>query len=436
MRADAFPGVLGCNTHSRCNAHRVRSALWCFFAAALLCMSHIPVSAQEYRLDTGDKIRIQVPEWPALDGQFRIGAEGILTLPVVGSLNVRGISAPDLSREITQRLGSSTESASAATAVVEIVEHRPFYILGEVQKPGEYESQPNLTVLKAISKANGYFRRDRDLLQRFERDAITARGELSLAEAKVTRLEIKVARLTSQLAGRDQVVLPPRLKTHADDPSVRQLLRQEQDILFSAREALDQKLKAHAGAKAISEEEVRSLQLQMASESKQLEFVRKETEKIRALGERGLAQGSRILDLERNLAQITGSRQALETQVVRARQQMHLAEQRALEERNAADIQTRTDLQIATEALTEAQEQVRMHGQLYAEAETGGPRAAASEAARTIEYRITIVRNEDGTEKELSATGSTEVRPGDVVKVDRIVPTGPRTSRAISERTN
>jgi uncharacterized ferredoxin-like protein len=274
-------------------------------------------------------------------------------------------------------------------------------------------------------------------VQRFERDSITARGELLVAEAKVTRLTLQIARLTAQLAGLDTVALPSRLKESSNDPLVRRMLEQEQEVLSASRRALEQKIQAHSGAKSISEEEVQSLKLQMASEAKQLDFVRRETEKIRALGERGLAQGSRILDLERNLAQITGSRQALETQIVRARQQMHLADQKVLEERNVAEMQLRKELQTATDALREAQEQVRMHAQLYAEADTTGPKAAADAIQQQVEYRITIIRKEDNAEKELKASGSTEVHPGDVVKVDRIItPSGPRARGASSLSAN
>lgn len=375
--------------------------------------------AQEYRLGAGDKIKIQVHDWPAISGQYRVSTDGTITLPIIGAFSAGGTTVHQLGNSITERLREKTETKDVDGAIVDIVEHRPFFILGEVQKPGEYEYQPQLSVLKAVSKAGGYYRLDNRGLLRFERDAISARGQYLSLETVAQRLHVQIARLNAQLRGDDTFDLPDSLQDVATRPSIRSVLEQERAILKADRSALEQKIQSQRGLKDILDREIRSLTLQIEAESKQLDFVQKEATKIRALGERGLAQGSRILDLERNIAQITGSRQAIETQIIRARQEIHRAEQRGAEERSAELVRLRKELQTATDRLNEVTEQLRMNAQLVAEAEVAGPRAALeSEANET--HKFSIVREEDGSPKEFAVTETSEVRPGDIVKVQRL----------------
>jgi protein involved in polysaccharide export with SLBB domain len=53
-------------------------------------------------------------------------------------------------------------------AAVEVAQYRPFAIMGDVQKPGQYPYRPGLTVLEAISLAGGYYRPELGLLRRLE----------------------------------------------------------------------------------------------------------------------------------------------------------------------------------------------------------------------------------------------------------------------------
>ena len=111
-------------------------------------------STSEYRLDTGDKIRIQVYDEEDLNLEARVDDGGIISYPFLGNLKVIGITPGQLEDLITARLkGDYLVNPKVS---VDIIEYRQFYVNGEVVKPGGFPFQPGITVRKAISVAGGF----------------------------------------------------------------------------------------------------------------------------------------------------------------------------------------------------------------------------------------------------------------------------------------
>ena len=108
-----------------------------------------------YRIAGGDKVRVSVFDEPTLTGEFDVGLDGGLSMPLIGLVKAEGQSADLLAGEIAQRL-SDGGYVIQPRVTVDVAQHRPFYILGEVQEPGEYPFVGDLTVEQAIAKAGGY----------------------------------------------------------------------------------------------------------------------------------------------------------------------------------------------------------------------------------------------------------------------------------------
>lgn len=121
-------------------------------------------AAQEYRLAPGDEVRVLVPGLNGMDATsnttYVVNDRGQVSIPSMGSIEGSGKTIPELEQAIAQRLVES-QLLVAPTVSVQPIRLRPFYILGEVNKPGEYPYRPGLSVLSAISVAGGYtFRAD------------------------------------------------------------------------------------------------------------------------------------------------------------------------------------------------------------------------------------------------------------------------------------
>ena len=109
----------------------------------------------------GDQIRLVVFGEDNLSGPYILDNKGVITLPLVGSV----ILAGDTMQQAADRIKQALQQGYLRNPHVAISFEHPHdvYILGEVQKPGNYAYAPNLTVVQAVAKAGGYtYRADHD----------------------------------------------------------------------------------------------------------------------------------------------------------------------------------------------------------------------------------------------------------------------------------
>ena len=107
-----------------------------------------------YHLDAGDKLRVVVYGQEGLTNSYAIDAAGSITMPLIGSVPARGRTPAGLAGEISARLRNGF--IRDPSVAVEIESYRPFFILGEVQAPGQYPYVPNMTVESAVAIAGGF----------------------------------------------------------------------------------------------------------------------------------------------------------------------------------------------------------------------------------------------------------------------------------------
>ena len=123
-----------------------------------------------YRLDAGDKLRVVVYGQEGLTNTYAIDAAGSITMPLIGQVPARGRSPASLAAQITARLRNGY--IREPSVAVEIESYRPFFILGEVQAPGQYPYVPNMTVESAVAIAGGFSpRAKRDMVTLTHTDA-------------------------------------------------------------------------------------------------------------------------------------------------------------------------------------------------------------------------------------------------------------------------
>ena len=143
----------------------LRSVLMVATAAMLLggCagVSAPPISSAEvaaglesYRLGAGDRLRVTVFNEPALTGEYNITPGGALAFPLIGIVNAGGRTIDAVQQDLTARLGEGYVNDPRVS--VEVLNYRPFYILGEVNRPGEYPFASGMTVEQAIARAGGF----------------------------------------------------------------------------------------------------------------------------------------------------------------------------------------------------------------------------------------------------------------------------------------
>ncbi len=142
-------------------ATRNKFSLNTVIVASCLLFAPVSQSAQlgeaEYTLGAGDLVRITVFGQSDLRVETRLSNVGIIRYPFLGDITLTGKTVNQVEQLIDKGLrGDYLVNPSVS---VTVVEYRPFFIDGEVKKPGGYPYQPGLTVDKAAALAGGYTER-------------------------------------------------------------------------------------------------------------------------------------------------------------------------------------------------------------------------------------------------------------------------------------
>jgi protein involved in polysaccharide export with SLBB domain len=111
-----------------------------------------------YRLSSDDEISITVFNEPDMSiNKIKVGTNGTISMPLLGQVTIKGLTVTELEQELTNRLLDGYLKKPNVT--VSISEYRPFYISGQVKKPGSYPYRKDLTIEKAVALAGGFTER-------------------------------------------------------------------------------------------------------------------------------------------------------------------------------------------------------------------------------------------------------------------------------------
>lgn len=127
------------------------------FAMLFLALSATSLSAQttDYRIGPKDLLEIRVIEIPELNVERRVNDSGILSLPLVGEINVSGLAATEVRDRLERVLRERYVNRANVSVVVKEFANKPVSVLGAVMRPGSLNISGRFTLLQAISAAGG-----------------------------------------------------------------------------------------------------------------------------------------------------------------------------------------------------------------------------------------------------------------------------------------
>jgi protein involved in polysaccharide export with SLBB domain len=388
-----------------------------------------PVGSGDYTLGSQDKIRLKVFEWrasrdeifewAAFNAEYTVGAGGKISLPLVGDMLAAGKSSTELSQAIGQALQRRIGLAEPPSISVEVVQFRPFYIVGDVERPGEYAYRPGLTLLQAITIAGGMPRAKNLGPARLERESISTRGDLRLLESDLVATMARKARLTSELQASDEIAIPDELNASATDTSHRAIINQETVLFQSRKEAFATQVRALEQLKAQHEMEAASLVKQLEMHDKLIDLLKPELDAVQELYKQQLVTAPRKLAVERNAAQLQGDRLRLETALARAGQEASKTEIAIIELQNRRATDINAELRQSQTRLNELGERIETAQRLLYETEVSAPRLLAVRSRlKETQPAYTVVRVISGRAVELEANDATQIEPGDTIKIE------------------
>jgi polysaccharide export outer membrane protein len=110
--------------------------------------------SSDYRFGAGDKVRVTVYNEEDLSGEFQVDGSGYVRLPLIGQIKAVGRTAHQLEGEVAGALADGY--LRNPRVAVEVTTYRPFYIIGQVNRPGQYPYTSNMSALDAIGVAGGF----------------------------------------------------------------------------------------------------------------------------------------------------------------------------------------------------------------------------------------------------------------------------------------
>ncbi len=388
-------------------------------------------AASDYLLAPQDKLRIKVlhwlpgagnyQEWTALNGTYAIGASGTISVPMLGSIRAQGLGTDDLAKLIEDRLKERAGLPADPDASVEIVEYRPFYVVGQAARPGEYPFRPELTTIKALAIAGGLYR-DPSTFGSRDRDRINARSAYENAQLELHRLLIRRIRLLAELRDVDSddiggspapLIIPPELAKNEDTS---RLVRDEERIKHARIKGLASRLAALRELQGLLKNELVSLESKTQWQRETLKLAHEERDNIARLVERNLVVNARRMSTQQAIADHETRLLDLEAAALRVKQELSKAERDMVAARADLRATVTTELQTTEAGIDLLQLRIRTAVALLAEA--SGSSVSKSREFLAFKASFVITRQASGEPPvQLAADENTPMLPGDVLSV-------------------
>jgi protein involved in polysaccharide export with SLBB domain len=109
---------------------------------------------ENYQLGPGDKLSVTVFDQAELSGQYTINGAGQFVMPFIDEVQAEGLTIPELSELIVSKL--KPDYLINPRVSIEVLNFRPFYIIGEIDSPGSYPYIEGMTYLTAVAIAGGF----------------------------------------------------------------------------------------------------------------------------------------------------------------------------------------------------------------------------------------------------------------------------------------
>lgn len=116
----------------------------------------------EYHLDSGDILKVTVFSQEELSGNYTVNGNGLISLPLIGQINAKNATPEQLRQRIVDKL--KPDFLLDPKVNIEVLNYRPFYIMGEVSEPKAYPYVSGMTYMNAVAIAGGFtYRADKDV---------------------------------------------------------------------------------------------------------------------------------------------------------------------------------------------------------------------------------------------------------------------------------
>ena len=379
--------------------------------------------AEPYLLGPGDTVHVRAVTWneatrsydlwDVMSGDYAVQADGRIIVPLAGPLTAEGQGVVALSEALADALRAGGSSITAPELAISIVEYRPFYVTGDVARPGAYPGRPGLTALQAVALAGGVARPDEQAVG--GRDGLREASRLVRVMGETARARARMARLEAEMAGLGAIAFPADL-SHPEGAAVLDQIAGGERAIFETRAAgFALQVETLNDLGALLTAEIDGLEKKLAGHAERIRLAQEELSNINQLADRGLARAPQIAAIQNRLLDLEGEETDLVNNIYRARQRLTENARDLVELRTRREADVAQDLQRVRDELERlAVDRDMLERMLVAE----GVSEAANVGLRA-ETIYSVVRGADGRSEAVAPTD--RIRPGDVLMVTTVL---------------
>lgn len=386
--------------------------------ALALCIGYLtfygPLAAEPEStaptLGIGDKLKLTFYGRTDISGEFSIQAEGVLAIPLLGAFHAEGKTLAQLSDEISKAFTKDRDQPSQL--VIEVTEWRPIYVMGAVDKPGQYPFKPNLTALQAVAIAGGMFRPTNNGMFL----GVTREKErVAEIKSQLARGLAQRARLKAELGNEDLAAAGLRNKAEALSLDSASLLEQSQ-VLDWSRKTMDSRLEGKRQAVTLSTNETDSYKKQLTEIEEQIRLTETMLAESQSLSDKGLSPRLRVVEIQRIIAGLQGEREQARASMFRAERSRIEASQDVETVSIDRKLQVQQELQSVEDKISTMQAELRTAQIVTATL----PASPSSEEPGLSDVKIRIVRRDKTLSLSMVQAEQARLSPGDLLLVELI----------------
>jgi exopolysaccharide production protein ExoF len=405
--------------HSSVKVFRNRIVRSCVFLSSLATIATQVGAASlpnaDFPLAPGDIVKLDILDDVEVPTDLPIAMDGSIQAPFLGAVPVAGLTVSQALEELNRRYVDQHIFVVPKLGF-SVAAYRPIFVIGDVQNPGSFLFQPQLTVEKAVGLAGG------QIATNPAEDPVLARarlrGELDTIEANIAREALAFARLTAELAGRSDILdedVPASAREYVRGPLAESVREVELRIAKADAEGFAAQQAVLSEQIAAAESGLKLLDQLLEKVSGTVELSRGDVERAKELRKRGLNTQTDVSNFQRQLTGEESRQLEVLSQLSNARKDIGLLKSRLVELSQTRHVNNLNDLQTHNVNLATylgshrtTEEQLVLMSSLTAD-------ALLKNKQVIVDFRIRRGTGNGAT--EVPATASDLLAPGDVLVV-------------------
>jgi polysaccharide export outer membrane protein len=383
-------------------------------AAFVALAPTLPEAAEQtYVIGEGDTLSIKVFGEEGLSGSYRVGPGSVINYPLVGAFSVEGLTTGEAARQLAERV--SAFSPNGRSLMVEVAEYAPVYVVGDVERPGALPFRPRMIVLELLALAGG--------LRRVPPEAESSLVSLIGAQADLGDLRLsrfsqltQKARLEAEMNGSifdgSSVPLDELVALHVR----RQVINDEKELFRVRLESLVNQEKTLKSQRDGYNQEISSLTASIALHDSEVTLLEQELATAEQLLEKGMTVQPRVLGLRRELSAVKRNALDFRLALARAKQRQLEIDQRISEVRTARIGENAQNAKELNLSIARTEQKIATTIAMLSEMQA---KVGERMAPRTLKTVFTLTRRNAGQYASIEVDDLTDIRPGDILRVER-----------------